>query len=361
MITYWVNTDHRRGMDRYLVQRGAPLARWIEIREYEALASEIEVSSGPHIFSALDQLTPLGRHAVAILFDQLGTLAPASPGLNDPRRVLRRGDLLNTLHREGINSFRACRADEDRGSLRYPVFVREESGHDGPLTGMLHDHQALRRALRSLRMRGYLPKALLIVEFCNLADATGCYRKAAAFKVGQAIIPAHLVCGKPWVLKWDEADWNETTLRANLEYVTRNPHADWLRRVFDIAKVDYGRCDYGVGSRSLEVWEINLNPTIGNGPGPDPEPLRPELEAILDLYRPVHHGGLQAAIKALEPEPTQNRLVLKLDPGLIAALRKERNRARRRETRLRLLRRTYEQPLLGRPLRMALRRFFPRI
>ena len=41
----------------------------------------------------------------------------------------------------------------------------------------------------------------------------------------------------------------------------------WLRRVFAVAGVDYGRVDYGVLDGVPQVWEINLNPTIGRPAG----------------------------------------------------------------------------------------------
>jgi hypothetical protein len=47
----------------------------------------------------------------------------------------------------------------------------------------------LDKALLALRIRGYDREDLLVVEFCDTSDADGIFRKYAAFRVGNAIIP----------------------------------------------------------------------------------------------------------------------------------------------------------------------------
>ncbi|MCI0434759.1 MAG: hypothetical protein L0271_14130 [Gemmatimonadetes bacterium] len=360
MITYWVDAVHRGGMDRYLANRGAPLAGCIEVRPYEPLQSRIEVTAGPHIFSALDQFGLHGRALVASLYDGLAQAHPGIRLLNDPRSVQGRGDLLETLHAAGINRFRARRVGEPVDELRFPVFVREEATHAGSLTGLLMDARALTRAVRALRARGYRPADLLIVEFCDLRDEEGLYHKAAAFRIGDAIVPDSLLIGRPWMLKWDDAVRDERRLRQNLEYVTGNPHQAWLRRVFDLARIDYGRCDYGIRGDTLQVWEINLNATITFGPGPRPAPLRPDLEAVLDQARAAHDAAMHAAFHALNTTGAE-RVTVHLEPALLARARGEAARARRRLGVRRFLQGVFHRPALGRPLRAAYHRFLPRL
>jgi hypothetical protein len=360
MISYWVGAKQRASMDLYLATLGKPLAGFVEVREFEELAPVMEVTAGPHIFSALDQLTPTGRRVVADLYDQLGAVSPGLPRLNDPRRVLLRHDLLIAMARADINRFAVRRANEKLADLRFPVFVREESGHGGSLTGLLADRRSLSRALLAFRVRGLRAADLLVVEFCDLGDEQGHYHKAAAFRIGNTIVPAHRLRGTPWVLKWDEALWTEATMRANIDYVSANPHEAWLRRVFDLAGVDYGRCDYGVGINTLQVWEINLDPTIGFGPGPPKAPLSPPLAALLEQYRNIYHPALQAALLALDPKPSRDRITVRLDPKLVAQARTEAAQVARRDGLWRFLQRIYEQPTLGRPFRVAYLRLFPR-
>jgi len=360
MISYWVNAEHRGGIDRYLATRGRALAEQIQVRVYEELAPHLDVTLGAHIFSALDQLNDSGREAVAALYDRLAVRCPGAPRLNDPRQALLRHNLLNTLFDAGINRFAARRASERTDDLRFPVFVREENAHDGPLTGLLADRRALARASLALRARGHRGSGLLVVEFCDLSDDDGFYHKAAAFKVGDAIVPAHLLIGRPWVLKWDEAVRDERSLRENLEFVTGNPHEAWLRRVFDLAHVNYGRCDYGVSGDTLQVWEINLNATIGFGPGPPPAPLSPKLEALLDQARLAHHDMMRAAFRALDPGMGTDRVTLTLDAALISRVSADAARARRRSAVRRFLQGLFHHRTIGRPFRMLYSRFLPR-
>ena len=272
-----------------------------------------------------------------------------------------RADFLKAASSAGFNRFSARRPTEPLDGLRFPVFVREESGHSGSLTGLLRDARSLSRALLALRARGFRVAELLVVEFCDLSDETGWFRKAAGFKVGDAIVPAHLLIGRPWVLKWDEAERDEKALAELVAYVTENPHEAWLRRVFGLAQVEYGRCDYGVRGPELEAWEINLNPTIGAGPGPPPPPLPAPLEALLDRYRAAYHGALQAALRALDPGMSRDRVAIRLDAGLVARARAEAARTRRRRAFRGFLQRLYERPAIGRPLRRAYARFLPRL
>jgi len=279
--------------------------------------------------------------------------------LNDPRKVLLRHDLLTKLAENGINRFRVRRATESKPGLRFPLFVREENAHTGPLTPLLRDSRSLSRALLALRMRGHRTRDLLVIEHENLADQAGLIRKAAAFKVGDTIVAAHLLISRDWIIKWGESIWTEETLRSHLEYATANPHRHWLEGVFSLGGIDYGRCDYGICGEIKEVWEINLNATIGFGPGPTPPPLRPELEAILDQIREVHHGRLQIAFRDLDPEQSRERITIKLDPAVVAKARAERARQRRRAGFWRLLHSAYASPVLGWPFRAAYAKFLP--
>jgi hypothetical protein len=56
------------------------------------------------------------------------------------------------------------------------------------------------------------------------------------------------------------------------DYVMANPHEAALRTIFAIAKIAYGRIDYGMVDGRPQVWEINTDPHLIP---PDPgTPLR---------------------------------------------------------------------------------------
>ena len=41
-----------------------------------------------------------------------------------------------------------------------------------------------------------------------------------------------------------------------------NPHEAELRAIFKLARIDYGRIDYGIKDGQIQVWEINTNPML---------------------------------------------------------------------------------------------------
>ena len=50
-------------------------------------------------------------------------------------------------------------------------------------------------------------------------------------------------------------------------FVKENWSADVLRRVFEIAGIEYGRADWGIVGGKLQVYEINTNPQISADAG----------------------------------------------------------------------------------------------
>jgi len=360
LISFWVNASGTFGMEQYLAKRAPQLADRMDLHRYEGLASSLEVDACAHIFGALDQLTASGHAAVAALYDQLSPHYPAGRLLNNPRRVRLRYDLLTTLFDAGINNFRARRVAEATETMRYPVFLREESGHDGPLTGLLTSRRELGRALLALRARGFRADDLLIVEFCDLSDAEGRYRSASAVKVGEHIVPVHLLSGSHWMLKWDESDHDERAMQEHFDYVVENPHEAWVRRIFEHARIDYGRIDYGIRGEELRAWEINTNPTLGPGRGPPAPPLAPKLEAMLTDSRIFFHGALRKAFRSLDSDEVHPGVIVRLDPALLARIRVETRRRQRREALLRLLQRMYGGRRIGKLFRVAYSRFLPR-
>jgi len=360
VISFWVNAAGSWAMEEYLARRAPDLMDRVRLCTYESLTPDLEVTGGAHIFSALDQLGAGGRAAVAALHDRLSERFPADRLLNHPRRVARRYELLTKLFDAGINGFRAHRAAEGLEAVRFPVFVREESGHSGALTALLGSRREIARALRALRARGYRVADLLVVEFCDVSDSEQRFRMASACKVGEHIVPAFLISGRNWMLKWNESDHGEQAMQENLDYLLGNPHEAWLRRIFALAAVDYGRIDYGVRGGTLQVWEINLNPTIGPTPGAAPAALAPQLEALRQHGLRVYHSAMQKAFRALDPAVDHARVVVRLDPALLARMRAEAGRTKRRGAALRFLDAVYRHPKIGWPFRAAYSWLLPR-
>jgi hypothetical protein len=183
---------------------------------------------------------------------------------------------------------------------------------------------------------------------------------AAAYRVGDAIIPVQFLRGRHWVLKWEEADHSEEAMTEQLDYVRRNPHEAWVRRAFELAGIEYGRIDYGVCGEHLALWEINLNPTPGPTRGRAPLLLPPPAEALVQDARRLFHSMMEPALRALDPGTRDGSAVVRLTPGPLARMKAELARTRRRERVLRLLQGLYGAKGPARLLRAAVARLIPR-
>jgi hypothetical protein len=318
------------------------------------------VSLGTQIFSALDQLTNSQRNMVAAIWDEHARLAPGARRLNNPRHVLLRFDLLARLYEEGVNSFRVFGATDLGAVRRFPVFVRHRHAHNGPLTGLLNTRGDVARGLCALGLRGHRFCDLMIAEFCDTSGPDGLFRKYAAFKVGNSILPSHVMVSHRWSVKSASNESDEALIREGIQYIESHPHDEWLRRVFAIAGTDYGRVDYGVLNGVPQVWEINLNPTIGRASGAQRRPMDPALHVLRQHGRELFHSRLRAAFVTLDDEAGESQRDVTIPSALLARLRTEEARGARRRRVLNHLRGVYDHPQLGLPVRAVYARLFPR-
>jgi hypothetical protein len=248
----------------YLESYGAPLRDVITPVHYESLLEDHEPVDATYCFADLELMSSDQLRRAADLRERL--LARGCRVLNDPQRTLCRVDLNRTLVRAGVNDFTMYREHEPLDGCRFPVFVRGEHDHAGRRSGLLEDPLDVHTAIGKLRAEGPDPVDLLVVEFCDTADADGVYRKYSAFKVGDAILARHLHFSRDWHVKKADLD-HEDMLQEERDFVGTNPHELQLRTIFEVAGVDYGRIDYAFRDGRLQVWEINTNPTILIPPG----------------------------------------------------------------------------------------------
>jgi hypothetical protein len=176
--------------------------------------------------------------------------------LNNPSKVLRRYQLLRGLYSEGINNFQVYRLLElPREGIRFPVFLRDELNHSGPRTGLIHTYGQLELALTNNRTINPL-----VCEFIDVTIA-GLYHKYGAFILDGKIIPRHFFLSDAWSVKSGSGDIDHSK-QLEIDYVKKNPHEEELRRIAGYAHVEFGRIDYAVTEKGIQVFEINTNPTI---------------------------------------------------------------------------------------------------
>jgi hypothetical protein len=361
MISFWVTDAARHCIDTYRQHRGAPIAERFRTRLYDQFGSRVQVSHGAQIFAAFDKLTATQRQVVSAIWDAHAAAAPTAARLNDPRRTLLRFELLQALHQLGINRFRAWRATDLDHVNRFPVFVRRESDHKGPRSGLLRTRSEVAAALRALRLRGDALRNLMIVEFCDSSRRDGLFRKYSAFKVGKRIVACHAMASRHWIVKSQRNEPNEIRIAEEIEFMETNPHEATLRRVFEVAGVDYGRVDYGVVDGVPQVWEINLNPTLGHASGSRRHTSLPEdLGAKRDRGRAAFHERLLAAFVEIDTSHDERETTVEIEEKLVARLELEAAARRRRDWFLTRLHDVYAHPKLGVAARFAFSRLFPR-
>lgn len=277
MIHFVTTPDEVFTMEDYLSVRGAALTTRVRIVEYERLAEWTDLERGTYVLSALDQLSPGMLRLVEAVVAQL----EGSDGvrfLNHPSRTLRRFPLLQTLSRLGRNEFRAERVTRDHQALRFPVFLRSERDHGGPVSPLLHSSRDVDSAIVRALARGFRLDELLVIEFCDTADASGIVRKYGAFIVGDRVIPKNLAVSRDWMVKRQGTEEGPEFIEENVGYVVSNPHREALAEIFQLAGVEYGRIDYALKNGRIQTWEINLTPTIGQGIGKSSKHLPEELQ-----------------------------------------------------------------------------------
>jgi hypothetical protein len=266
MIIFLCMGRHRYALNGWLRDYHDDLQGKVRILAYERLWGRIPKSS--YVFTDLERLDEFWTgHALQVysMMKQAGL-----PVFNHPTGSMRRYSLQMALS----NDFRVFRSSDDLTRVRYPVFLKGEADHDGPLTPLIRNVGELGQALTRH------PDAL-IVEFLDTSDADGVFRKYSYFRVGRHLMPAHMYCGTHWMVKVGTADRDhQQYLKEELAFVQENPHEREVWEAFELAKIEYGRIDYSVHSGKLQVFEINTNPHT-EGESWEPTPERKAIKRLL--------------------------------------------------------------------------------
>ena len=283
----------------YLANRARGIADRFRVIHYEDFPSRTAFERGTYVLAGFARMSPPLRRLVADVDGQLRR-AEGMRLLNDPARTMARFELLEALSREKRNDFRAVRAGGDLAGLRYPVFLRSETTHDGALSPLLRTRREIEAAIGRALVRGRRLDDLLVVEFCDTADGDGLYRKYSAFVVGERVLARNLEISRRWVVKDSVREFTRATVDEERDFVFGNPHAEPLAEIFRLAGVQYGRIDYAMKDGRVQTWEINLHPTIGPVPHPTPDQIPPDLRPICEESRRRFYAGFEEAWKAVD-------------------------------------------------------------
>lgn len=284
MIYYVVNGRGRSAINLLLLDWGRSLAGRVRVLDYAWLLRQRRLPLGTYIFTGTETLSPAEREKIALAWEALAASDAPLHLLNHPLRVMRRYEMLRTLFEAGRNPFDVYRLTEARQPRRFPVFLRREDDHAGPRSELLGDASVLARATEQLVSTGQDREGWLVAEYVDTRTVDGAFRKYGAFYIAGAnngtVIPRHVQTASDWMVKGTSREFAADNLKHEQAYVASNPHADQIRELFALARIDYGRIDYALGRDGrLVVFEINTNPQLAM-PGPSGNSQRTSIKQV---------------------------------------------------------------------------------
>jgi len=346
MIFFVVTEDGSRSLHTYLAGRGSVIADRLRVVLYSELARMDRLPLGTWVFAEHDRLDAAHRDFAALVAERLGEAGAGARVLNDPRKVRLRLDLLRAAHEAGVNEHRAWAATDIRfdtsdrahngdsdtvraDSLRYPVFIRHANDHLGSLSELIDSPRNLVTALASAVAHGTRRRHLAVVEFCETRGEDGLYRKYAAYNVGGRILPSTLECSSEWMVKWDNRILDRERADEEMRYCETSPHEAWIREMFRLARIDYGRIDYSILAGLPRLWEINTHPWIGGGPLPLHDVKIVTYRSLVAPTLATFFEGFRSAWVAVDTPASEGESVA-LDMPFTLRRALERSRKRRR-------------------------------
>lgn len=273
MIHYLVPTKFRgHSVDNFLATWGKALQGRLCPIPYRVFFRADMLKPGAMIFTHFEGLSLPELELIRSFHARQAKAGASFLLLNDPARTLDRYQLGMRLFEENINNFRPRYLDEDLSSIRFPAFVRLANEHGFWDSRLVDDETGLHRTLEILRSKApdLGSRDAIVVEFCDTSNE-GLFRKYSALRIGDEIIPRHVLFSSRWLTKYPDIIDAEKVAE-ELEFVRKFEHDALLRPVFDLAGVDYGRIDYSFQDGALRVWEINTNPVIV----PPPDEIHPD-------------------------------------------------------------------------------------
>lgn len=331
-MIYYVLPSHGRShsIDEFLGSWGSGLKSILVPLTYDEFYRKTGFEAGTYIFT---QFEALGRTELAYVVRVAGRMAQRPELfriLNCPDVYCSRLELLDRLYARRINRFRAFQLGRIAADqLRYPVFIRSSSEHVLWDTRLLIDAGEFEAERRKWALA--LPHEFndfLAIEYEHSADEEGMFRKYSAMRIGDRIVPRHVLFSRNWATRFPDIV-DEQTAAEEAGFVKEFPHRAQLEEFFKIADIDYGRIDYTVLNGAIHVWEINTNPVVV------PSPAR--LAAEREISQRASAESVTRAFEALERGSPASDARLSLSPlDSIRSFGARRER-RKRNTKRRML------------------------
>jgi hypothetical protein len=277
------------------------------VLSYDGLFRRRSLHPATYVFTDFDRLNFWDLQLAALAYNRIA--AAGWQALNNPARARQRYALLRRLYAAGVNQFQVYRVETGEMPERYPVFMRGECAHQGPLSGLIADRHELEGAIETLIAAGHPEHHLIITEYAAEPIRPNLYRKYQMFRIGERVFPSFCFHNDTWAIKAGNPGIVGQELYEEENSILRqNPYGELVRRAFEVAQISYGRADFGIVGGKVQIYEINTNPHIGHG-GSHPFLIREDTHNLAWNY---YIEGL-AAIDRNPPrnrEPGCDRVVL---------------------------------------------------
>ncbi|RWP91776.1 MAG: hypothetical protein EOR12_07480 [Mesorhizobium sp.] len=321
MIFYVCHRLHAYTLASLLLYFRTDLQGSVRFVPYDEREHLLEISRGTVLWTDLDRLSEAEIEACSNLSQRMKSQQPDLFQLNHPRKSLQRFDLLRMLFADGINDFNVYRPESLPAGMRFPVFLRDETGAAYEVPPLLQSPVELGQALSDLGTMNFVRP--MVVEFGAKAGADGSYRKYSAYRIGARSYAQHCFASKEWFIKVQGGGMSRRHRVEHTAFVRDNPHAVELMPIFEKAGISYGRIDYTIVDGRIQVFEINTNPTVLNDP---PTPF--------DRYDSLPYANMHADALAQLPYANDPLSTPVIDETHLQILGRLKNKYRRRRMKL---------------------------
>jgi hypothetical protein len=260
-----------------------------------------------YIFGDTDRLSSWDLERAAYLYRELS--AAGCRVLNDPARARQRFDLLRTLNDRKINRFNVWRVEDSELPDRFPVFLRTQSAHRGPISDLLGSTEEVAGAVNQALHEGFPRKELMLVEYCAEPFRGNLFRKLAAFRIGERMVPSLCVHESRWPVKQGELGIaDQAAYDDEYEIARTNRYGETIRGAFEAGEIQYGRADFGLVGGQPQIYEINTNPHIERVTK-HPFPIRFEADKLI-------HDRFIEAFQSIDSAPGGSHIRIEGHPLL---------------------------------------------
>lgn len=267
MIHYIVADADEEIVRERLEPRAAAQDLPIRVVPYSRLTGAIHFASAVFIFAGLESIPTATREHAARLWRSVAAVRIPTLLLNHPLLAMQRYELLRELRERGINDFDVYRMIEWRRPRRFPVFFRDETRKLQHGTQLFGTEAELDAALDAIARADQSRDSKLIVEYRSAREPDGSFRRYGAHSINGLIVPCRPAFHDQWIVPATKVAGNADGLAVEREHLAANPHAESLRRVFRMARIDFGRIDYAVIDGRIQVYGIHTDPVRASASG----------------------------------------------------------------------------------------------